>query len=484
MKTEEKRRLDSSQFKDLLEKYFGNINKAGKVGHEEIKGLKDALGNFNKKDIQHSYSMFLLKHHLSGGKDTDQHFLYNDRKFALNLHNEIFFDLLPVEHKKRIETRLPLLDSKYVVMGLIGITPVQRDVDAEIGKISSKKYPVLITGETGTGKELHAKAIHYLSPCRKDNFLAVNCSGIPDTLLESEMFGYEKGAFTGATQKKPGLFESVGEGTLFLDEIGDMPMPLQAKLLRVLQDGDFRRLGSTSEVIKFNGRIIAATNKDLQEEISKGRFRADLFYRLNVYPLKLRPFRELHTEQKENIITQWLPSIIKPQLGFKIMEKEFKNWPKDVRECLLNYNYPGNYRELTNILLRAITLSDGGPIKISFLPEEVIYYKKPETEKPETELIDDEKKKKASLKNVRLADIFDYANSVTESIIGSRVEEIYKSGQEMKKVLQEELGENFTLSKYQTFRNKIENALGGKGKLTILRDKYSEKYTTEIVGNQ
>lgn len=477
MKTGKKKRLDSSQFKDLLEKYFGKMSVASEVGNKEMTGLRNELDKFSEVSVRYSYSLFLLKHHLSGGQDTEQHFLYNDRKFALKLHNEVFFDLLHLDkdklkNKRKIKRELPLLDSKYVVMGLIGITPVHRDVDAEIGKISSKKYPVLITGETGTGKELHAKTIHYLSSCRKHDFIAVNSSGIPDTLLESEMFGHEKGAFTDATERKLGLFESVGEGTLFLDEIGDMPMPLQAKLLRVLQDGDFRRLGSTSEVIKFNGRIIAATNKDLQEEINKGRFREDLFYRLNVYPLKLRPFRELDTEQKENIITQWMPSIIKPQLGFKIMEKEFKNWPEDVRECLLIYNYPGNYRELTNILIRAITLSDGGPIKISFLPEEVIYYKKPETEKPETELIDDEQKKKAALKDVRLADIFDHADSIRSSIIKLKVEELYESGQELKKVLQTELGKNFTDSTYQTMRNKIVKTLGGQDPLKVIREKY------------
>jgi len=332
----------------------------------------------------------------------------------------------------------------------------------EIDKISNSELPVLITGETGTGKELYAKAIHYLSPCRKEILLPINCSGIPDSLLESELFGHEKGAFTGAIKKKIGLFEKVGKGTLFLDEVSGMSMNLQAKLLRVLQDGDFRRIGG-EETNYFKGRIIAATNMDLKSEISKGNFKSDLFYRLNVLSLELRPLREMPDQLKFINITAIMHERIKAERGFKIGVTIAL--PDDTRECLLKYNYPGNYRELSHILLKAFTLSEGNPIEMKFLPVEVKNYKSHETL---TECLLD---KSNSPKNIKLVDVFHYADSVAASIIKSKVEEIHKGGNELKRVLKTEMGKDFTDSRYQTLRSRLEKTLGGKGSLKALRNK-------------
>ena len=343
-------------------------------------------------------------------------------------------------------------------MKLCGISDISKSIYKAIDKISANRQPVIITGETGTGKELHAKVIHYLSLCRNEKFLPINCSGIPEPLLESELFGHEKGAFTGATSQEKGLFEVVGTGTLFLDEISDMPMSLQAKLLRVLQTRDFRRVGGT-KTLKFEGRVIAATNRDLKNEIVPGgRFRADLFYRLNVFSIRLQSLREMHDDAREVCIIQLMPEMVKADLGFKIEETDWREWSKDVRQCLLNYDYPGNFRELTNILIRALTLSEGGPIKMEHLPDEVKNFHSDRT------VADTPPEKKESTIDVKLVDIFDYADAVTASIIKSKIEEIYEGGHELKKVIQTEMGENFTDSNYQTLRNKLEKVLGGKGK--------------------
>jgi two-component system response regulator PilR (NtrC family) len=226
-----------------------------------------------------------------------------------------------------------------------------------IQRIAPSKTNVLITGESGTGKELVAKAVHYNSPRKDHPIVTINCGGLPETLLESELFGYQKGAFTGATSNKQGLLETADKGTIFLDEIGDLPISLQVKLLRVTQDMSFKRIGGTSE-IEVDVRIVSATNKDLEEEVIQGRFREDLYYRLNVIQIHLPPLRE----RKEDI----------PLLAQHFLEKYSKESGKEIGqissyaiESLMDYSLPGNVRELENIIQRSVTLETSNII----LPE-------------------------------------------------------------------------------------------------------------------
>ena len=224
-------------------------------------------------------------------------------------------------------------------------------VDAILEKAAPGPSLILITGESGTGKEVLARRIHERSPWAGGPFVAVNVGGLPDTLLESELFGYEKGAFTGADRRKTGMFELAAGGTIFLDEIGDMPLILQVKLLRVLQDRKIQRLGGTVP-IPVEARILAATHRDLKAEVKAGRFREDLYYRLNVVPVHLPPLRE----RKED-----LPELVNALLG-KIGAQLGRPVPRPGAEAmalLASYSYPGNIRELENLLERAVIFSQG-----------------------------------------------------------------------------------------------------------------------------
>ncbi len=251
--------------------------------------------------------------------------------------------------------------SQYPNIELIGNSPPMVKIKEIINRIKDFDIPVLITGETGTGKEMVAKMIHYTSKKKYLPFIAVNCSAIPHELFESEMFGYEKGAFTGADKRKIGLLEEAGEGTLFLDEIGDMPLELQAKLLRVLEEKNFRRLGGIQD-IPFKGRLIAATNKDLEDRVRKGEFRDDLFFRLNVINIKIPPLRN----RKEDI-----PLLVEHFIDFYSHKynKKITGVSPRLLEKLLGYDWPGNIRELKNIIERAVILSDKGILDI----EDVIF---------------------------------------------------------------------------------------------------------------
>jgi len=223
---------------------------------------------------------------------------------------------------------------------------------------------VLISGESGTGKELVAKAIHQNSSRANHPFIPLDCAALPETLLESELFGYEKGAFTDATSSKPGIFEIAHGGTLFLDEVGEMSLALQAKLLRVLQERQFRKLGGT-KFIKIDTRIIAATNQDLEAAMKAKRFRADLYYRLNVICIPLPPLRE----KKEDI-----PLLVAYFLEKFTAQKINSPAPEitpDVLTALESYDWPGNVRELENVIERAVVLSRGEPITPYHLPKEV-----------------------------------------------------------------------------------------------------------------
>jgi len=228
------------------------------------------------------------------------------------------------------------------------------------------KTTILIQGESGTGKEVLAKAIHYQSPRAQGPLLELNCAAIPDTLLESELFGYEAGAFTDARHRKEGLLERANHGTLFLDEIGDMSMSTQAKLLRVLEEGSFMRLGGTRP-ITVDVRIIAATNKDIKTGIAEGKFREDLYYRLNVVPLMLLPLRE----RKEDVVPLALDML---QRFNREMKKNFSGFTPTAAELLARYPWPGNIRELKNVIERTMILAPEGDIDAAYLPEEIRDY--------------------------------------------------------------------------------------------------------------
>jgi formate hydrogenlyase transcriptional activator len=239
---------------------------------------------------------------------------------------------------------------------IIGRSKALGHVLQQVEAVAPTKTAALICGETGTGKELIARAIHDHSLRKKGPFIKVNCAALPAGLLESELFGHEKGAFTGASCRRCGRFELANDGTIFLDEIGELPLELQPKLLRVLQDGEFERVGS-SKPLHTNARLIAATNRDLAEMVAENRFRADLFYRLNVFPLYLPPLRE----RREDIplLARHFTAQATGNLG-----KTIDSISSEVMNALVNCVWPGNIRELQNVIERAVILSPGPTLRI------------------------------------------------------------------------------------------------------------------------
>lgn len=242
---------------------------------------------------------------------------------------------------------------------IVGTSKRMQEVFKLVGRVAKSDVTVLITGESGTGKELIARAIHRYSDRKDRPFLAVNCAALPPNLLEAELFGYERGAFTGAVSSKKGLFEQANGGTLFLDEIGELPLELQAKLLRVLQEKEIRRIGG-ERTVKVDVRIVAATNRNLEEEVKKGNFREDLFFRLNVVTIELPPLRE----RREDILPLALYFIRKFSKEFKLPVKELT---ERAVEWLMSYDFPGNVRELENMILRAMIVSPTGVIDVEDL---------------------------------------------------------------------------------------------------------------------
>jgi DNA-binding NtrC family response regulator len=238
---------------------------------------------------------------------------------------------------------------------LIGDSDAMQQVVNMIHRVAPTDKPVLIAGESGTGKEVVAKAIQEQSQLAKMPFVTINCAALPEQLVESELFGHQKGSFTGATQEKPGLFEVADGGTLFIDELGELPLALQPKLLRVLEDGSMRRIGSHKERI-VNVRIIAASNRDLADDVKASRFREDLYYRVNVLPIYLPPLRE-RPGDIDQLVEHFLP----------------EPWHVDplARQALNQYSWPGNVRELINVVQRATILADGHEITLDDLPREL-----------------------------------------------------------------------------------------------------------------
>jgi Nif-specific regulatory protein len=246
---------------------------------------------------------------------------------------------------------------------MVGESPRMQEIYRVMARAAPTSATILITGESGTGKELVARAIHRNSPRARYAFVAINCAALTETLLESELFGHEKGAFTGAVAQKKGKIEMAEGGTLFLDELGEMPLTLQAKLLRVLQEREFERVGGT-KTIKVDIRVVAATNRELDDEVKAGRFRQDLYYRLNVVTFRMPPLRE----RREDIplLASFFVSRFSRQLGRRV-----DGISPEARGALLRYDWPGNVRELENAMERAVLLGSGSQILPEDCPEAV-----------------------------------------------------------------------------------------------------------------
>jgi len=270
---------------------------------------------------------------------------------------EIFRDLSDVERLRN------QLRNRRTFRDIIGASSVMQEIFSLIPKIADSESSILIRGPSGTGKEMVAHAIHDLSPRRKKAFIRVNCGALPDTLLESELFGYVKGAFTGALKDKPGLFQQADGGTLFLDEVGDVSAAFQVKLLRALEEGEIQAVGGTSTT-RVDVRLITATNQDLEDLVNRGLFRDDLYYRINVIPLDLPPLKD-RREDIPLLITHFL-RILSDNAGSRQPELT-----PDAMRILYDYDYPGNIRELRNILERAFVLCPGTTIDVHHFPSEV-----------------------------------------------------------------------------------------------------------------
>jgi DNA-binding NtrC family response regulator len=285
----------------------------------------------------------------------------------------IDFDELKIVVSKALEKQKLLSENVYLrrqlqgrfeFSNIIGNSPAMKRVFEMMGRIVKTDSSVLISGESGTGKELVAQALHHNGSRRERPFIAVNCGAIPEMLLESELFGHLRGSFTGAIKDKPGKFEAANHGTIFLDEIGTMPLHLQSKMLRVLQEHEVERVGSNKPV-KLNVRVISATNVDLEKKVKEGEFREDLFYRLNVIPLRLPPLRE-RRQDIMHLVTYFL------EKQCRLMGRRQMSVSKAALEDLEQYAWPGNVRELENLVERMIALTDGVIINRTDLPAAVV----------------------------------------------------------------------------------------------------------------
>jgi nitrogen regulation protein NR(I) len=287
---------------------------------------------------------------------------YLFKPLDLNQLRRVVGEALEVARRMRAPAVLAAAAPDHDVEGaIVGSCPAMQEVYKAVGRVADQDVPVLITGESGTGKELVARAIYQHGPRAKAPFLALNCAAIPEQLLESELFGHEKGAFTGADRRRIGKFEQVSGGTLFLDEVGDMPPALQAKVLRVLQEQAFERVGG-NETIRTDVRLIAATHRDLKAWSEQGKFRPDLYYRLGVFTLHLPPLRERGDD---------LPLLVRHYLRrfSKELGREVQEVVPEALERLRNYPWPGNIRELQSVLKQALLRASGTVLLPAFLPQ-------------------------------------------------------------------------------------------------------------------
>ena len=285
--------------------------------------------------------------------------MFKDVKDVSKLAGEL--SLLESKVKLYEEELINLRSTHYTVNSIIGKSRTITNLKGEALKAAANQFPVLISGESGTGKELFAQAIHHASPRRIHPFVRINCAAIPRDLLESELFGYDKGAFTGAgVEGKPGKFELARHGTVFLDEVADLPIEMQPKLLRAIEDKEFERVGGT-QIIQSDFRVISATNQNLEEMLSENRFRKDLFYRLNVIPLRIPPLRERRSDilpLTHHFLNQMAREATLPEIKLE----------KNAEAALKSYDWPGNVRELSNVLERAMSAIEGDTIHLCDLP--------------------------------------------------------------------------------------------------------------------
>ena len=346
----------AAQQKEKADLILAEVRQAGMSGIDFLKRLRQGDPN----------SMVIL---FSGITTTSQVI----EAMRLGAYDVMGKEKLPYELRSVVESALRSADARRqtreqsrevstdtIQETIIGRSQPMQEVFKMIGRVSRSDAPVMITGESGCGKELVAGAIHKFSPRMQKEFVAINVTAIPDNLLESEIFGHEKGAFTGAVAQRVGRFEQCDGGTLFLDEIGDMPLAVQSKLLRVLQDGDFSRVGS-NQTIRCDVRVLAATNKDLEAEVAKGTFREDLFYRLNVVRIHIPPLRE----RREDVVPLaefFLHRISNRRRGMAM------RFTEDALAFLEAYDWPGNVRELENTIQRACALSNSDVLLPSDIP--------------------------------------------------------------------------------------------------------------------
>ncbi len=322
--------------------------------------------------------------------------------------------------KKSLEEKLDILEKEVkpniAYSNIIGQSKVMRAVYQQIENVTNNDATVLVYGESGTGKELIARAIHYSGNRSTKPFIPVDCASFPSSLIEAELFGYEKGAFTGATKATPGKFEMANQGTLFLDEISNITMEAQAKLLRVIQEKEFTRLGS-SKNISVDVRIVSASNKDLKDMIQKGEFREDLYYRLNVIPITLPPLRD----RKDDL----------PMLISHFLKKYNRQYEKNTNlhsrtfQTLLNYSWPGNIRELENLMNRLVLSTNQDVILQDDLPEEIVQI--PQLKNTHNELLDQDMELD-SLENIYIKNILerhDYNISEASNILGITRKTLY-----------------------------------------------------------
>src|SRR3989441_2244608 len=281
------------------------------------------------------------------------------RSIAIAVENALAFKEIEALKNKLAEEKLYLeeeIRSEFNFEEIIGESPALKRALAQVELAAPAGTTVLLLGETGTGKELFARAIHNLSPRRDRTFVKINCAAIPSGLLESELFGHERGAFTGAINQKIGRFEFADRGTLFLDEVGDLPLELQPKLLRVLQEQEFERLGG-NRTQRVDVRVVAATNADLSKRVAERAFRSDLYYRLNVFPIQIPALRE-RAEDLALLVRYFV------QRFSRQLNKSVEYIPADVMDALAHYSWPGNVRELENLIERAVLLSPGKELRV------------------------------------------------------------------------------------------------------------------------